>query len=246
MSQLIGRRSDDELLALMSNLGGHDMASMIEAFEAVDHDRPVCFIAYTIKGVGLPFQGHKDNHAGLMTVAQMEKWRAAQHIRPGHEWDRFEGLTQDAGDAGGVPGRGALQSRRPAPAQRRCARRARRTSRSRRPPSMSTQQGFGLVLNELARGDSALASRIVTASPDVTVSTNLGAWVNRRGLFARAERADLFRSEKIPSTFNWEFLAEGPAHRARHRRDEPVHPGLGAGAVARHQWRAAAAGRDAL
>jgi pyruvate dehydrogenase E1 component len=41
----------------MSNLGGHDLASMVEAFEAIDHDRPVCFIAYTIKGVGLPFQG---------------------------------------------------------------------------------------------------------------------------------------------------------------------------------------------
>src|SRR6202035_3295244 len=76
-------------------------------------------------------------------------------------------------------------------------------------PQMSTQQGFGLLLNELARGDSALAERIVTASPDVTVSTNLGAWVNRRGLFARAEKADLFRSEKIPSTFNWYFSPKG-------------------------------------
>src|ERR1700674_1985297 len=94
VSQLIARRSDDELLELMSNLGGHDMASMCEAFEAIDHDRPVCFIAYTIKGVGLPFQGHKDNHAGLMTVAQMEKFRAAQNIRPGHEWEKFEGLSR--------------------------------------------------------------------------------------------------------------------------------------------------------
>src|SRR5207248_6341700 len=76
-------------------------------------------------------------------------------------------------------------------------------------PQMSTQQGFGLVLNEIARGDTELASRIVTASPDVTVSTNLGAWVNRRGLFARAEKADLFRSEKIPSTFNWDFSPKG-------------------------------------
>src|SRR5437667_283917 len=74
---------------------------------------------------------------------------------------------------------------------------------------MSTQHGFGLVLNELARGDSELASRIVTASPDVTVSINLGAFVNRRGLFARAEKADLFRSEKIPSTFNWDFSPKG-------------------------------------
>jgi len=208
VSQLIGGRSDDELLALMSNLGGHDMASMIEAFEAIDHDRPVCFIAYTIKGVGLPFQGHKDNHAGLMTPTQMETWRATQNIRPGHEWDRFEGLTQDpavlqaflddvpfnrdgqrrlSADVLDVPDRLAFT---PAAA-------------------MSTQQGFGLVLNELARGDSALASRVVTASPDVTVSTNLGAWVNRRGLFARAEKADLFKSEKIPSTFNWEFSPKG-------------------------------------
>src|SRR5216684_6106116 len=74
---------------------------------------------------------------------------------------------------------------------------------------MSTQQGFGLVLNELARGETELASRIVTASPDVTVSTNLGAWVNRRGLFAKAENHDLFRQEKIPSAYTWEFSPKG-------------------------------------
>jgi len=205
---LIERRSDDELLALMSNLGGHDMASMLEAFEAVDHDRPVCFIAYTIKGVGLPFQGHKDNHAGLMTPTQMDAYRAAQNIRHGHEWDKFEGLPQNGAtleaflaqvpfNRGGprrldapkieVPEQLAF----PAAAQ------------------MSTQQGFGLVLNELARGDSQLAARIVTASPDVTVSTNLGPWVNRRGLFAKAATADLFKKEKIPSTFTWDYSPKG-------------------------------------
>ncbi|HEY4986220.1 MAG TPA: transketolase [Bradyrhizobium sp.] len=208
VSQLIARRSDDDLLALMSNLGGHDMASMIEAFEAIDHDRPVCFIAYTIKGVGLPFQGHKDNHAGLMTPAQMEKWRSAQNIRPGHEWDRFEGLTQEPAALeaflGEVPFNRGGQRRLSADVLDVPERLAFTPA-----AVMSTQQGFGLVLNELARGDSALASRIVTASPDVTVSTNLGAWVNRRGLFARAEKADLFKSEKIPSTFNWEFSPRG-------------------------------------
>src|SRR4051812_13313598 len=208
VSALIERRSDDELLDLMSNLGGHCMASMIAAFEAVDHDRPVCFIAYTIKGIGLPFQGHKDNHAGLMTPTQMEKWRSAQNIRPGHEWDRFEGLREDTAaleaflagapfNREGKRNLGAAVIDVPAHLAFKPA------------PQMSTQQGFGLVLNELARGDTDLASRIVTASPDVTVSTNLGAWVNRRGLFARAERADLFRSEKIPSTFNWEFSPRG-------------------------------------
>ncbi len=92
VTRLIESRSDEELSRLMNNLAGHDLPSLIEAFEAVDHDRPVCFICYTIKGVGLPFAGHKDNHAGLMTPAQMEKFRAAMAVRPGHEWDKFEGL----------------------------------------------------------------------------------------------------------------------------------------------------------
>jgi pyruvate dehydrogenase E1 component len=208
VSALIERRSDDELLALMSNLGGHDMASMIEAFEAIDHDRPVCFIAYTIKGVGLPFQGHKDNHAGLMTPTQMEKWRVAQNIRPGHEWEKFEGLSQDVASLEAflkdAPFNRAGRRRFAAPVIDVPQRLAFSPS-----PQMSTQQGFGLVLNELARGDTELAARIVTASPDVTVSTNLGAWVNRRGLFAKAETADLFRKEKIPSTFNWDFSPKG-------------------------------------
>jgi pyruvate dehydrogenase E1 component len=207
VTQLIDRRSDDELLALMSNLGGHDMASMLEAFEAIDHDRPVCFIAYTIKGVGLPFQGHKDNHAGLMTVAQMEKWRAAQNIRPGHEWEKFEGLAYDAAELEAFLARVPFNQdgrRLTAPVIDVPSQLSFKPS-----PQMSTQQGFGLVLNEIARGDSELAARIVTTSPDVTVSTNLGPWVNRRGLFARAEKADLFRSEKIPSTFNWDASPKG-------------------------------------
>ena len=76
-------------------------------------------------------------------------------------------------------------------------------------PEMSTQFGFGALLNELAREKTPLAERIVTTSPDVTVSTNLGPWVNRRGLFARESMADTFKSERIPSTFNWEFSPKG-------------------------------------
>ncbi|WP_256806452.1 transketolase [Bradyrhizobium sp. Bra64] len=207
ITRLIDKRSDDELLALMSNLGGHDMASMLDAFESIDHDRPVCFIAYTIKGVGLPFQGHKDNHAGLMTVAQTEKYRESQNIRPGHEWDRYEGLAQDAAELDAFLARVPFNQdgrRLTAPVVEVPSQLAFKPS-----AQMSTQQGFGLVLNEIARDDSELASRIVTTSPDVTVSTNLGPWVNRRGLFARGEKADLFRSEKIPSTFNWDFSPKG-------------------------------------
>ncbi|MDB5510194.1 MAG: transketolase, partial [Hyphomicrobiales bacterium] len=208
VSQLIARRSDAELLALMSNLGGHDVEGVLEAFEAIDHDRPVCFIAYTIKGVGLPFQGHKDNHAGLMTPTQMDVWREQQKVRPGHEWDRFEGLSLEQGRLQAfldqVPFFKSGTRRLDAPVYD-VPEKLHYTPAA----TMSTQQGFGLILNEIARSDAAIADRIVTMAPDVTVSTNLGPWVNRRGLFARESKVDLFKKEKIPSTFAWEFSPKG-------------------------------------
>src|SRR5215204_7794337 len=138
----------------------------------------------------------------------MEGYRASAKVRPGHEWDKFEGLSIPADtlqrflDA--VPFR-AKGTRRleapqiPVPEAIAAPKQA----------AMSTQQGFGLILNELARSGEPLASRIVTTSPDVTVSTNLGAWVNRRGLFAREEMKDTFKAERIPSTYAWEFGPKG-------------------------------------
>jgi pyruvate dehydrogenase E1 component len=169
----------------------------------------VCFIAYTIKGAGLPLAGHKDNHAGLMTPVQLETLRQSMNIREGHEWDPFEGLElpldRIQSFLDGVPfnqtkyPRRYLASAIPVPSEL-----ATPTQ-----PSMSTQQGFGLLMHELSKSDSEIVRRIVTTSPDVTVSTNLGAWVNRRGLFAKDQVADLFRQERIPSTFNWEFSPRG-------------------------------------
>jgi len=208
VTQLIERRSDDELARLMNNLGGHDLGAVIKAFDGIDHDRPVCFIAYTIKGFGLPLAGHKDNHAGLMTPAQMETFRGVMNIRAGEEWSRFEGLRQPADSIQAfldqVPfaraGERVLSAPRVAVPDQLAV-----TVQ----PHMSTQLGFGALLNELGRGTSELAARIVTTSPDVTVSTSLGPWVNRRGLFARATLADTFKSERIPSTFNWEYSPKG-------------------------------------
>ena len=208
VSKLIETRSDEELARLMNNLGGHDLPSLLEAFRSVDHDRPTCFICYTVKGFGLPMAGHKDNHAGLMTPAQMESVRTAMNIRPGHEWDKFEGLATpvdklqsfldrvpfaQGGDRRLKAPKIEVPDVLPVAIQ----------------PTMSTQFGFGALLNELAREKSEVAARIVTTSPDVTVSTNLGPWVNRRGLFAREAMADTFKSERIPSTFNWEFSPKG-------------------------------------
>jgi len=205
---LIARRSDAELAALMNNLGGHDMPSLRAAFKAATHDRPTCFICYTVKGYGLPMAGHKDNHAGLMTPAQMDAFRAAQGIRPGHEWDKFEGLATPPDEIAAFLER--------VPFARDGARRL-KAARFDIPaalpvtiqPVTSTQAGFGAILNEIGRSDAAFAERIVTASPDVTVSTNLGPWVNRRKLFARQAQADTFKNERIPSTFTWEFSPRG-------------------------------------
>jgi pyruvate dehydrogenase E1 component len=209
MTALIERRSDAELSDLMTNLGGHDLPGLVEAFEnAQTHDRCVCFIAYTIKGKGLPLQGHKDNHAGLLTPAQLDSYRESIGVRAGHEWEPFEGLKLSADTLEAylrdVPffkeGRRRFSAERVAVPE---------TLPVPKQASLSTQAGFGLILNELARRDDALAARIVTTAPDVTVSTNLGAWVNRRQLYARQSMADVFKRERIPSTYAWEFTPQG-------------------------------------
>jgi pyruvate dehydrogenase E1 component len=59
------------------------------------------------------------------------------------------------------------------------------------------------------RATAPLAARIVTTSPDVTGTTNLGPWVNRRKLFARREMADAFIEHASPRPPKWEFAPEG-------------------------------------
>src|SRR5689334_7211291 len=156
VSQLIERRSDDELARLMGNLGGHDLPSLLEAFEAArTHDRPVCFIAYTIKGFGLPLAGHKDNHAGLMTTSRTQTLRDLHDVRAGHEWEPFEGLT--------VSPQRMQRFLDEAPFN------ARRSRRYGAPhvevpvleapvqATASTQQGFGLLMHDIAKQESEFA-----------------------------------------------------------------------------------------
>jgi pyruvate dehydrogenase E1 component len=206
---ILDSHDDDQLHALMTNLAGHDMAAVLEAFEAAtSSDEPTCFIAYTIKGFGLPLAGHKDNHSGLMNLEQMQRFKTMMRIPDGAEWDRFAGLELPPERLrrflDGVPfaqryprrfeaARVEVPDSLPAP----------------REPRMSTQEGFGRLLNEIARSNTPLAGRIVTTSPDVTVSTNLGPWVNRRGIFARTAQADLFKEEQVVSAQRWVQSPQG-------------------------------------
>ena len=208
VSALIERRSDAQLQELMTNLGGHCLETLGETFaEQARHDRPVAFVAYTIKGWNTPLAGHKDNHAGLMTPTQMDAFRTQMNVRSGHEWEMAEGLELDEAGLHAVindtpffaAGRRRFQAGRvatPGPV-------------TLDDKVLSTQAGFGKVLDQLAKSDHPLAARILTTSPDVTVSTNLGPFVNRRGLFSRDAVADTFRDERIPSAQKWAFSPEG-------------------------------------
>lgn len=205
---LLQDHDDDGLADLMTNLAGHDMESLVEAFEAVDSDLPHCFIAYTVKGHGLPFAGHKDNHAGLMNPDQMDEFKRMMQIEDGREWDRFAGLDLPADELEAfldkVPFAQSGPRRYKAPAIPVPNSLDYKTS-----PVMSTQDAFGRILNELAGGASELADRIVTTSPDVTVSTNLGPWVNRRGIFARRQVDDIFKEQKVVSAQRWSMSRKG-------------------------------------
>jgi pyruvate dehydrogenase E1 component len=209
IAALLERRPDADLAAMMTNLGGHDLPSLLKAFEtARGNDRPTCFIAYTIKGFGLPLAGHKDNHSGLMTKDQMATFRTSMSVSEGREWDHFEGLDIKELELrrflDAVPFAAKGQRRRHA---QRIIVPDRLVSEAK--GSVSTQVGFGRILDEIGRAGGPLADAIVTTSPDVTVSTNLGPWVNRRGLFARESLADTFRNERIASAQKWEFGTSG-------------------------------------
>ncbi len=200
---LLSRYDDAALADLMTDLGGHCMEAVLDAFAQVKNDKPTVFLCYTIKGHSLPLQGHKDNHAGLMTPKQMAGFQAAMNVRQGHEWERHEALD--------IPDAQFDAMLRTAPFNQPLDRRVSKAAAINIPDVLplehvakcSTQESFGRILNDIAKGGGPLAERIVTTSPDVTVSTNLGGWVNQRGLFHRREIKDTFRANKVASIQKW-------------------------------------------
>lgn len=201
VKSLLDARDDDALARLMTNLGGHCIESLCEAFDGAEGEAPTLFIAYTIKGYGLPFAGHKDNHSGLMTPAQIDVFREQLGIAKGDEWEPWAGLGDNMTSAAI-----AIAEACPLTGVKRTTAPARFDVPEITTPdgkAQSTQAAFGKILLDLAKSGTPLADRIVTTSPDVTVSTNLGAWVNQRGLFRRGELADVFRAAKIPSAQKW-------------------------------------------
>lgn len=208
VKKLLDGYDDAALAALMTNLGGHCVETLLDAFASADDDVPTMFIAYTIKGFGLPLAGHKDNHSGMMNTPQIVELRDSLGIAEGDEWLPYGGLgdnvaaqlqafieasafaaTPPEHQAEIVP----VPDHLPVPDGE----------------EQSTQSAFGRILMDLAKAGDPLGDRIVTTAPDVTQTTNLGGFVNRRGLFRRSELMDVFQAAKIPSAQKWAGHAAG-------------------------------------
>lgn len=176
--------SDEELSDLVTDLGGHDLESLADAFVACDKevDRPSVVFAYTIKGWGLPIAGNPRNHSALLTVEQIDDLRRSLGLNIETEWDRF-----DAGSREGIL----------------CSERREKLHRDPTSPILdvkvptqvdirtskpiSTQEAFGRIMVDLARND-ALRPYLVTTAPDVATSTNLGGFINKVGVFSPSEK----------------------------------------------------------
>ena len=208
VEKLLDSFDDDALAALMTNLGGHCIESLMDAFDSADDERPTLFIAYTVKGYGLPLAGHKDNHSGMMNPGQIDQLRMSMGIEAGEEWEPFAGLGGNmAARLKNFIGDSVLAAKPLEPVSPQIHVPARFPVPS--GDVQSTQAAFGNVLLDLAKSSEELADRIVTTAPDVTQTTNLGGFVNQRGLFRRSDVADIFREAKIPSAQKWAAHAAG-------------------------------------
>jgi len=189
----VGGLGDTELLATFRDLGGHDLAALLDGYREADavRDRPTVVFAYTIKGWRLPTEGHPANHSALLTVPQYAELAAELGTDPEDPWAPFAPGSPAAGLCAATARRLAREEPRP------------RAAPPDVPPDLgrrhegrtSTQQAFGRFFADLAREASGVAERVVTVSPDVGTSTNLGGWINRAGIWAIGDRIDWFADD---------------------------------------------------
>ncbi|HEY3613037.1 MAG TPA: hypothetical protein VGK92_05000 [Gaiellales bacterium] len=202
---LVGELDDAEVLAAVCDLGGHDLADLLDAFRLADQtrDRPAVIFAYTIKARGLPTQGHPANHSALLSDEQWAQLARDLGADTADPWAPFASGTPEAelcGAAAERLRRPPLASVRPLAVPRDLGRVHTSTA--------STQQAFGRFFVDLERADPALAKHVVTVSPDVASSTNLGGWINHVGVWNMGERVDWFADD--PQTLmRWRESSHG-------------------------------------
>jgi len=208
LAQVVADVPDDALPGLLADLGGHDLQVLLDTFRAADAETgsPTIVFAYTIKGWGLPFAGDALNHSALLTEAQIKSLARDLNIAVDDEWAAFDPDSPE----GRLCRAAAARLRDPAPAGPLPLTPAQVPERlgGRVPPTISSQEAFGALLPQLARID-GLGERLVTASPDVAVSTGLGNWINRAGVFSAEPQPDY--SPEAPRLLRWQ-----PGPRGQH------------------------------
>jgi pyruvate dehydrogenase E1 component len=190
LARLVADLDDAALAAAIRNLGGHDLGALDGAYRAIDDTRPTIILAYTIKGRGLPVEGHPQNHSALLTNEQVQQLAVQLSADPGQPWRR-----PAAGSAAGtLCEQAASRLRRPpVPAN---APPPVPQDLGRTPAGVATTQAaLGRTLLDLSRDAPEAARRVVTVSPDVSSSTNLGGWVNKVGVWSAHERLDWFADD---------------------------------------------------
>jgi pyruvate dehydrogenase E1 component len=192
IERLIKDLDDGELAASVRDLAGHDLADLLDAFRRADeaHDRPVVIFAYTIKAWGLPTEGHPGNHSALLSNEQWQQLAVDLGADTGDPWARFE---EDSPE-GQLCRRAAERLRRPEIARSEPPAIPRDIGRSHTGVA-STQQAFGRFFMDLAHEAPEVAASVVSVSPDVASSTNLGGWINRAGVWNIGERIDWFADD---------------------------------------------------
>jgi len=201
LDRFVASIEDTALASLVADLGGHDLASILTAYEtaARERTRPTVILASTIKGWKLPFAGDPANHGMVTTPSQVEALRAALGVAAGSEWARFaDGSAEQAWIARCPPPYAPppLTAGPDVPA----------TLDEAYGDETSTQEAFGRVLAALAR--TPAGERIVTVSADVAATTHLGGWINRTGVWWPQARRDPFAG--VPQALTWR---ESPAGR---------------------------------
>jgi pyruvate dehydrogenase E1 component len=190
IARLLADVPDDDLGSAVRNLGGHDLTALRSAFAQIDDTRPTVVLAYTLKGYALATEGHPQNHSALLNEAQIGQLAAGLGVDPADPWavfppdsaaarllaDAAERLRRVAEPPAEVPEIPADLGRTPT-------------------GTATTQAALGRALLDLNRAAPEAGGRVVTVSPDVSSSTNLGGWVNKVGVWSSSERADWFADD---------------------------------------------------
>ena len=206
LEKFIGQWNDKELQSLIRNLGGHDFEMLREAFTESDSiEGPRVVFAYTLKGWNLPIVGDPQNHSAMLNSNQMEELRENLNVDIGDDWPN---ISEDSEEYNYCKEIGESYRRVEEQKSNLNSFEIPKEFKHVYRGNMSTQQSFGLVLTDISRIGNEISDRVVTVSPDVASSTNLGGWINKVNVWARGDRG-VMPQEIEKRALDWQESPKG-------------------------------------